>query len=187
MRLTFNGVAGQRVSLRATGNTISQAFVTLVRPDGSTQSLGSLVTDSAFYDTATLPSAGAYALAINPSGMHTGGATFTLYDVPADATGALTVGGPAVSVGNTVPGQDIRLTFSGAAGQQVKLAVTGSTIGSAYVTLVRPDGTTQNLGSFGAGNANYNVVTLPASGAYALEVEVNGDYTGGAAFALTNP
>ena len=51
-------------------------------------------------------------------------------------------GGPAVPVSTTAPGQNARLSFDGTAGQRVSIRVANVTMPNAYVSLVKPDGTT---------------------------------------------
>jgi hypothetical protein len=68
---------------------------------------------------------------------------------------------------------------------RVSLRVTNSTLGSAYLALVCPGGSTQSLGSFGTGDKTYATVTLPTTGSYTLLVDTGGAATGSATFALT--
>ena len=159
-----------------------------MRPDQSVQNLGGIGTSSSgyFFDTVTLPATGTYTLHIDPGTTNTGCATLTLYDVPPDTTAAVTVGGAPVTVCNTVPGQDIRLTFSGTAGQVVRLRVTGSTLTNAFVTLVRGTQTVQNIGGFGTSDVTLNATQpLPATDTYTLFVNPAGTNTGCATFTLT--
>ena len=43
----------------------------------------------------TLAQTGTYTISIDPQSNATGSAQFTLYDVPADTTGSISIGGPA--------------------------------------------------------------------------------------------
>jgi hypothetical protein len=95
-------------------------------------------------------------------------------------------GGEPGAVCNTVPGQDMDLTFSGAAGQRVRLRVTGSTLTNAFVTLVRGTQTVQNIGGFGTSDVTLNATQpLPATDTYTLFVNPAGTNTGCATFTLT--
>ena len=67
--------------------------------------------------------------------------TLTLYDVPADATTALTAGGGSTAVSMTTPGQNALLPFVGANGQRVSLRVTANAIAQSYISIRKPDGT----------------------------------------------
>src|SRR5207247_1369536 len=121
--------------------------VSLLKPDGVT-SLGStsIVGSSGFLDTKTLATAGTYTVLVDPKTTAVGGLTLTLYDVPADVTGPIVAGGAPVSVTTTTPGQNARLTFTGAAGQRVSLKITNRTHARVGVGLLKPDGD-NNLGS----------------------------------------
>jgi hypothetical protein len=174
-RLTFNGTAGQRVSLKLSGGLLSDAFI--YNPDGST--LASTAVNGsfgAFIDTQTLPTSGTYTIHVNPKGTSTvptpptGNITLTLYDVPADATGTITPGGSAVTKTTTVPGQDVRLTFSGTAGQRVSVRRTGL---NSDLTLLNPDGSTLATTSLDF----IDTQTLPTTGTYTIWVNPRGTST----------
>ena len=66
--------------------------------------------------------------------------TLALYVVPADTAGAMTIGGPAVTVTMSAPGQNGARTFSGKARQQVAARVTSNTFGWLTVRVKTPDG-----------------------------------------------
>ena len=81
-RLTFSGTAGQRVSLRVTDSTLTNAFVTLLRGTQQVQNIGGFGTsDVTLNATLPLPATDTYTLFVNPSGPNTGCATFTLTQV----------------------------------------------------------------------------------------------------------
>jgi hypothetical protein len=124
-RVAFTGAASQRVSLNLLGVTITNGNIWLYKPDGA--ALGPVLsfnTIGAFMDPRTLPVAGTYTLVIDPNFTNTGNITLTLYDVPADPTGSLTVGGGGQNVSISVPGQNATLTFSGTSSQQVTVRLT---------------------------------------------------------------
>ena len=184
--LTFSGTAGQRVSVKLTsgswtGGSPSAANVSLRKPDGT-----ALVTQftqaTAFIDVQTLPTTGTYTVRTDPSGASTGSLTLTLYDVPADVTGSLTLGTGSVST-NTVPGQNVLFTFSGTASQRVSVVAssgsfTGGTSGnSADIVLKKPDGTT--LGSvFILSSGFIDTQTLPTTGTYTVVTDHNNSAVG---------
>ena len=68
----------------------------------------------------TLPSRGPWTVFVNPKLDAIGGLTLQLYDVPADQSGTLTVGGAAVPMTISSPGQMATFTFSGTAGQPAR-------------------------------------------------------------------
>ena len=89
-------------------------------PDGTNLVGSTLVTGAGtFIDTRTLPAAGTYTIAIDPSAANVGSMTMTLYDVPADATAPISPGGAAATLAITTPGQNGRVTFAGTAGQRM--------------------------------------------------------------------
>ncbi|HEX6130514.1 MAG TPA: S8 family serine peptidase, partial [Actinomycetota bacterium] len=105
-KVRFAGTAGRVLALRASSVTMSSAKLTLVAPDGSTLVRDAYVFASGtFLEPGALPASGDYWLTVDPQGTTTGSMTLTLYDVPPDATATAQVGGPAVSVATTVPGQ----------------------------------------------------------------------------------
>jgi Subtilase family len=185
-RATFEGRAGQRVSLRATNVTMTLANVSLVRVGGAAVGTGTMVGSSgAFVDARTLPENGTYAVVVDPQSAYTGSATLTLYDVPPDSGGAVVPGGPSVSVTTTAPGQNARLSFDGTAGQRISARVSGVTMTNAYVSLVKPDGST--LGSktlVGSAGGFLDVRSLPTAGRYELLVDPLAANTGSASVTL---
>lgn len=178
--LTFEGTAGQRVSMRPSGVTLSHSSsVTILRPDGTTLASDSV---SNFIDAKILPVTGTYKIVINPYERSTGKVTQQLYDVPADATAAIAVSGPAITVTTTVPGQNARLTFDGIEGQRITLVPSGVTLSaSSTVAILNPDGSI-----LASGNVNdfFDVKTLPASGTYTITVNPYTSSTGKVALQL---
>ena len=190
-QLSFSGAVGQRVSLNvafggldtSTCNTVS-----IQKPDGtSLVSSGSQCGASYFTDVLTLPAAGTYTITLNPGGLNVGTATLTLYDVPADLTGTVTVGGPAAALTTTAPGQNATLTFSGSASQAVTVRITGNTMGLVTVTLRKPDGSTQTSSSSSAASFNLSPQTLSVAGTYTIFVNPNGTNIGSINVAVTSP
>lgn len=91
--LKFDATAGQRVSLRRTNGL--NGTVSILRPDGSTRSRPSPAappTRSSTRRCSTRP--GATPSSLNPAGASTGRATITLYAVPDDLAGTLTIKDP---------------------------------------------------------------------------------------------
>ena len=98
--LSFDGTAGQRVSLEITDVTIGTSTccstrVSILRPDGRSLATVTVGTNGGFLDATALPSAGTYTVLVDPQSTNVGSATLTLHDVPPDATGSVTAGGPA--------------------------------------------------------------------------------------------
>ncbi|MCA8205128.1 IPT/TIG domain-containing protein [Burkholderia sp. AU33545] len=188
MSLTFNGTAGHRVSLLTTNSNFPGCLWTstfINGPDGS-HLAGTNLCSNSFVGATTLPTTGTYTIAAYPNAGSTGSATFQLYDVPSDPTATIALGGSPVTLGTTVPGQKMSLTFSGTAGQQVSLVTTNSNFpscGSGSVQLRAPDGSgmaSSNLCS----NAATSTVSLSVSGTYAIAITPSGTDTGSATFTL---
>jgi YD repeat-containing protein len=192
-RLLYSGTASQRVSLHITGVTVSggNAYVGLLKPPDN-----SLLSGSPNYSQLTVGAAGgflgtytlaktetAYAVYLAPAGTGTASATFTLYNVPADVTGTLTINGPAAPVSITVPGQSASFTFTGTAGQVVTLRGTDNTIGCGDFVLLKPSG----------GNSSQPCTTTFAMGAtlqtgtHTLIFDPVGAYTGSVNLSVTLP
>jgi hypothetical protein len=188
--LTFTGTAGQRVSLKLSGvtmgtSTCCSSKVSLLKPDGSALVGGTLFgTTGGFVDTKVLPVSGTYTVVLDPQGMDTGSATATLYDVPPDVTGSLTVGGPSMNVSLGTPGQNATLTFSGTAGQRVTVRASNVTVGTStcctfVLSVKRPDGVIVASTLFGT-NGGVLPATLSAAGTYSVIVDPQSANTGGA-------
>jgi hypothetical protein len=194
-RLSFPGVAGQRVSVKLSGvtmgtSTCCSSKVGILKPDGSSLVFGTLFgTNGGFVDTKVLPVGGTYTLVLDPQGMDVGSATATLYDVPPDVTGSLSVGGPGVNVSLGTPGQNAMLTFSGAAGQRVSVRASGVTVGTStccsfVLSVKRPDGVTVGSTLFGT-NGGTLPVTLSVAGSYAVVVDPQAAGTGAMTLTLS--
>jgi hypothetical protein len=185
-RLTFAGTAGQRVSLKISSVSYSSATAQLLDPSGN--AVGSNIsfgTGGGFVDTRTLPSTGTYTISIDPPSMTTGSATFTLYNVPPDVTGTVTLGSALVTPIST-PGQNATYTFDGTAGQRVSLKMGPSTM-SGFVSLTGPNGAQViNRTAFFSSQSFVDARALPATGTYTLTVDPNQDATGSATFTLYN-
>jgi hypothetical protein len=187
-RVLFSGAAGQRISMQISNATFAFALLSIFKPDGSTLGNNRFIgPGNNFIDTATLPSAGTYAVAVDPNGASTGSATLQVYDVPPDAGGPITPGGVPVTVSTTVPGQNGRLTFTGTAGQRISMKISNVTYSSATAQLVGPDGNPVGGSTlFGTGGGFVDTRTLPSTGTYALTVDPPNTTTGSATFTLYN-
>ena len=193
--LTFTGLAGQRVSLKLSGVTIGtstccSARVSIAKPDGSTFVFPALFgRNGGFVDTKTLPVSGTYTILVDPQGADVGSATLQLFEVPADLTGSLTVGGGPASLTFSAPGQNAVLTFAGAAGQRVTIRATGVTIGpstccSVSLVVKKPDGVSLASGLAGTNGGALNA-TLPITGVYTLLVDPQAAATGALTLAVS--
>ncbi len=189
-RLPFDGIAGQQVSMKVDNNTLSPsngyATVSLLKPDGvSLASFAAYPGFVAFWDAVTLPVTGTYTIRVDPSGTQTGSLRVTLYDAT-EVTGTIEPGGPPVTVSLPSPGQNARLSFTGAANQMVSLQMTSVTISSSAVRLLKPDGTTLATVSVGTSGAFMDTQTLPVAGTYSIVVDPSSMNTGSMTLTLYN-
>lgn len=188
VRLTFSGTAGQRVSLNASGITISNwKILAILKPDNTTLASESFVSSSRFMDVKTLPSSGTYTVLLDPEQQDSGNATLTAYNVPADVTGTVTIGGAALGVTLGMPGQNAAITFSGTAGQQATVRITGNSIAGVTVKLLKPDGSQLTASWTASTSLNLATQTLPTTGTYRIAIDPDGANTGSLNVNVTSP
>jgi len=183
--LTFSGTAGQRVSVTRTSGPSGTLY--LKRANGTTLVSTSITVLGGFIEPVTLPATETYSLTVDYSGSSTGSITLQAFDVPADVTGSVTVGGSALGVTIVAPGQNASITFSGTAAQQVTVRITGNAIGSTTVKLLRPDGTQLTVSTSGFANFNLATQTLPTTGTYTIVIDPGTWGTGNLTVNVTNP
>lgn len=109
-------------------------MVYLKKPDGTTIAQA-YMNNGGFIDTLTLDTTGTYTIFVDPYGGYTGSVTATLYNVPADVSGPITIGGSSVPFSITSPGQKALFSFNAIAGQKVSPLMTGVTIPFSVVRL----------------------------------------------------
>ncbi|MFE9404726.1 RHS repeat-associated core domain-containing protein [Streptomyces sp. NPDC006530] len=181
LEATFNGQAGDNLSLGITANTFTDYLnVSVVAPSGKK------VLDRAYARSAgnsalrlqNLPETGAYQVVIDFARGATGTLSLTL---SADAPFSLTTTGPSVAAGAGRAGQRMRATFTAATGDDLTLGVTGNTFTEAVtVNVIAPSGTKVVSDSWiSAGRSSgLALADLPESGAYTVLVEPNQAATG---------
>ena len=188
--ILFDGVAGQRVSLQISSSTFTGCLTvsdTIKNPDGTNLASTDLCGATGYIDTVVLPVTGTYTILIDPQGTTTGSQTLVLNDVPADVVGTVTIGGPAVNVTTTVPGQNANVTFSGTSGQQVTVRITNNAMGTVTVKLLKPDGTQLTSSTSNSSSFNLASQNLPTTGAYEITIDPSGTNTGGISITVTDP
>jgi RHS repeat-associated protein len=188
MKLTFSGSVGQRISLLTSGASGFSGccqYLKIFNPDGS-ELVSSYNYPNRFVDVQTLAKKGTYTITYDPMGTQTGSLTFTLYNVPADASGSITVGGPAVRLTTTTPGQNMKLTFGGTVGQLLTLTTSNdSGFGCCqYLNVFNPDGTPL-LSDYNYGNRTVTLPALPQLGTYTIKYDPDGAKTGSLTFQLS--
>jgi YD repeat-containing protein len=191
--VTFSGTNGQRVFLNGTNGTISaqvltcDVSVTIRKPDTTVLAGPVCMEGTGWIDLQTLPSTGTYTIEVDPLAAATGNLTLTLYDVPADTSGSVSVNGSAVGVTLSTPGQNGTLTFSGAASQQITVQAASNTFGQLTVRLLKPDGSTLTSNTSAGGSFSLTQQTLPTTGTYTLVADPTGPNTGAVNISVTNP
>src|SRR4051794_2347284 len=116
--LAFDGTAGTRVSALLSASTITSSTVTVINPDRSTAASKTLSTGSAFIDSFTLQQSGSYVVRVHPLQAGGGSMAIQLFNVPPDATAAISPGGPPLTLTTTVPGQNAVASFTSTAGRR---------------------------------------------------------------------
>ena len=131
-------------------------------------------TSGAFVDATKLPKAGTYTIVIDPQGSATGNSTVRLFDVPPDAAAAIVLGGPALPLATTTPGQNARLTFTGVAGRRASLSLAPTCCATA-ISVLAPDGAeVADDSSITTTGLFLEPWTLPQSGTYTIAVDPGG-------------
>ena len=145
--------------------------------DGSVAASGTIGASPAFVGPWTF-SAG-QTLETARSGADHGTVTVKLFDVPPDASGALTVGGPPAAMRIEQPGQNGAFTFAVTAAQQVEVAASENTIGGVTISVATADRRTV-LASLTSSARQFTLspVTVPAPGSYAVIVDPAGANVG---------
>ena len=166
-RLTFEGTAGQRVSL---GIIDFAGDVSILRPDGTKLASNRIFTNEADIDIAPLSDPGTYTIVVDP-----GALTVSLTLVLSEpVTGTIKIDGPSVPVILNRPGQDARLTFEGMAGQQLRLGVGevrfDTIFASVVVSLFSPEEATLVSRTMNASGGDIDTDPLPAIGIYTVVV-----------------
>ena len=184
--IVFDGTATQRISLQLTTVTMYCPTATLYKPDGGTLTQQGICS-SGFIDVRPLPVTGTYTLLVDPSDASVGSATLTLYSVPADVTGTITVGGPAVTVTTTVPGQNAKLIFSGTVGMQVTIRVTSNAMSCVGISLLKPDNSTLTSSSSCSSSFTLIPQPLPTTGTYVISIDPSDANIGSMQLQVTTP
>ncbi len=187
-RYTFPGESGQMVSAQLSDATIRSGLISILKPDG--MPLGkptSFVYGGAMIPGQVLPTSGTYTVLIDPDLSYTGHAKLALYNAP-ELTGSIMIDQVTATPTLSVPGQRARYTFDGTAGQRINLGVTGVSILSSTVSILRPDGTKWESTTIGPSGGSLDPLTaLPETGTYTVMVEPVSNYTGSMTLAISSP
>ena len=122
-----------------------------------------------------------------PAGADSGTVTLTMYDVPPDVSRTIAIGGPAVAVTTSQPGQNGVLTFDGLASQRVTVHVVGNRFGEVTLTLRSADGTSVLTTTTSTSSTfNLSETVLPSTGRYAISIDPKGAAIGTLNVAVTS-
>lgn len=189
-RFTFTGRAGQKVFLDVpTATAPSQCSpLQLTGPDDAVLTSGCVINGQGYIDATVLPDTGDYTIVVDLRDRDTGRATLRLVEA-VDQDGTLTIAGPAATAVIDQPGAVARFTFHGAAGQQVEVEVSATTLRSqcSPLRLIAPDGEQVSSGCVIGGTGGIAPVTLPETGEYTLVVDPRDRTTGEATLRLLVP
>jgi len=201
--LRFNTTAGKQIILQVSGVTVAAASIDLDGPTGEPLTLQPVTNFSIgnspagqlfFLDQQTLPVGGSYAIHIKHSGTYVGSETTQIFSAP-DFIAPILAGGAAVRVpatGDTLVGQNGRLTFQANAGQHVSLNIVNSTFGppdSVCALTIRDTSGTAYAGhtcTWNASDTYLDTITLPSAGTYTLFVDPQQRATGNATIRLND-
>jgi len=187
--LTFTGSVNQRIALNISSDSIGTMFagakVSVKSPTGtSVVAPVGVGTNGFFVEPVTLTAAGTYTIKVDPDGANTGSLTVNLYTVPNDASAAITAGGAAVVSTNTVPGQNMKLTFTAGSNQKVSIKMTSVSIGSnavsgTNVSLMKGSTTVGLTTPVGTNGGYIDTSAVLTSGAtYTIKIDPQGVSTG---------
>jgi hypothetical protein len=169
---------GTLVSLTSTNTNVATVPNTVTVPGGAV---------SATFPIATLsvPLTSTVAIRATYSDIQKS-ATLTVFGAN-DVFATITADGPTVTVTTTNAGQNARVVFEGTAGQKVGLIMSGVTITSSSVSILKPDG--GNLvspTSIGTTGGFITSSPLSASGTYTILIDPTGSYVGSMTLKLIN-
>ena len=176
--LFFTGTTGHRVSFVSSNNSVGYITFFLQNPDGTQNGLSTFV-NSSFTGPFSLPQTGTYTMVLYAyiSG-NTGTASINAYDIPADPSTLVTLGGSAVTETASVPGQGVDFTFAGTSGQRASFNFTNLTLGYSAVTIKNPDGTTLAAPQIVPPSTFVGPYNLTQTGTYKIVVTPNSASTG---------
>jgi hypothetical protein len=154
-------------------NPAGSISYTVFKPDGS-QLFSDSWTNNNSNNLPALPVSGFYTLVVDPPS--TSIASLNLW-LSKDIPGQFVVG-QTLTVSSSRVGQNFRPTFNGVAGERYWLAFNGSTLSSATVNIVKPDGAMLTSFSISTSAANVEIPALPTTGTYAVYIDPSSTITG---------
>jgi YD repeat-containing protein len=191
--LTFSGSAGERVSLAGTGTIAFQiagcdVTASIVRAsDNLVVANPTCMEASGFIDAVTLPTTDTYRIVIDPASTATGNLTLTLYDVPPDGSGSLSVNATPTSVSLQTPGQNATFSFTLASSAAVTVRITSNTITGTGPCVTASLTGGSNPSSSSCGSAFDLVQQTLAAGTYTVKIDPVANSTGSLSIQVTSP
>jgi RHS repeat-associated protein len=172
----MNLEAGQEISVVGSGSTFGYANFRWIAPDG-TELVASngFGAGGAWWDSVRIPTSGRWTLRLDPQSTYTGTIHLKIYDASElEASVTPDADGEVTHATTTVPGQNVRFTFTGHAGQRISFMGTNdSTVGTSYgtatVTLLSPSG--NHLQDIVDLRTTSTPTQLPADGTYSILVD----------------
>lgn len=188
---TFSGTSGERIALNLTNGTYPGCGlftggieVSIFNPDTSVLEQAGCLGTPYFFSTVSLAENGTYTIQVNPY-PYTGSVTLTLYSVPPNVSGSISIGGSGFLFTTDV-GQSANITFSNPATQNVTVQWSSGTYTSC--NLIVTNSSNQTVGSTGCQGATGSLLmsNLP-SGSYSIAVNPQGTNTGGMTISAVTP
>ncbi len=168
-RYTFNGNAGQLVSLGLSSVSITSSSVTLLTAEGTILASTAVGTaGGSLEDQNPLPTTGTYTVIIDPVGSYTGKMTLTLSTEVSDT---LKVNAAPRPITLSRVGQHGRYMFAGTANQQATIKVTNNKLGNVTVKLYSPNGILQAGVTSSESSFTLNPVTLASADTYTVTID----------------
>jgi hypothetical protein len=187
--LNMNGMsAGQRIALQVS-NPYSAGAIKVINPDLTQLVSKTFTSTGVFVDATSLTQSGNYIVKVDPGGTNFGSYTVTAWTLPLNPNLPITVGGAAVRLTTTTPGQNGTLTFTGSANAIVTLTMASVTEGTstccgAKITIQTPTATQLILAKSVGTKGGTLSVQLPADGTYTITMDPQSNAVGGITFTL---
>jgi len=180
----FTAGPGERVSARIT-NLTGDVDVTVLDAGGASVGTAPFVPPGGFMEPVDLPAPGNYTVRVTPrSKKGAGDFSLEVFLVPPDATAQIVPNGDPVTVANTVPGQNMRLTFDVKESERVSALLSNVTFPRGMLgSIVAPDGSSGSVGLVGD-TPFMDTQVLTQSGTYTLLLDAPGDDLGQVTVAL---
>jgi hypothetical protein len=185
---TFDGVAGQRMTLKTNDATFTSGdvFMSGTVVDCCFQELVSVSVSPERFSVHDLTTTGPQAISVTPRFDFTGSVTLRLLGAPPDITGTIAPNGGPINL-TTAPGQNASFILQGTTGQQLTLHFTNNTIGKINVEMISPTGTSQTFHVNAGSNFDLPTQVLPTPGTYTIRIDPYRTNAGTVTFSVTSP